>query len=46
MEDLNEVQDPMKNEELQPVVEQAANAAADNDPNAGVSPETIRSLTR
>ncbi len=37
MEDLNEMQDPMKNEELQPVVEQTTGempeAAADNDSN-------------
>ncbi len=31
MEDLNEMQTPAQNEELQPVVEQAAPAAADND---------------
>ena len=33
MEDLNEMQGAVKNEELQPVVEQAAPVAADNDSN-------------
>ena len=41
MEDLNELQETVNNEELQPVVEQAAPAAADNDSNTtDVSSET------
>lgn len=41
MEDLNELQETVNNEELQPVVEQAATAAADNDSNTtDVSSET------